>query len=63
MVEIMRKRHCHLTFYPEIYGAFKLLCDASGYKKLNEVLEHLMLKYIDPSSLSSSLTPQPRGEV
>ena len=54
----MKKRHCHLTFYPEIYAAFKLLCDASGYRKLNEVLEPLMLKCIEENSLGLP----PRGD-
>jgi len=60
MVEIMTKTHCHLSFYPEICANFNLLCDASGYKKSKEILKHLMLKYIDLSSFSSSLTPQRR---
>lgn len=55
----MRKRHCHLTFYPEIYAAFKLLCDASGYKEINEALERLMLKCVEDNSLGLP----PRGDA
>jgi len=42
---------------PDVYRAFMLLCDASGYKKVNEVLEKIMIN----CTRSESLGLQPRG--
>lgn len=47
----MPRHHYSIELYPEIHAAFKLLCDASGYKKMNEALERLMLKCIGENSL------------
>jgi len=52
-----RKLHS-IYCYPEIWAAFKLLCDASGYRKVSEALERLMLKCIEANSLGLP----PRGD-
>lgn len=36
---------------PDVYCAFKLLCDASGYKRVNEAVEKIMIKCIEAQSL------------
>jgi len=47
----MTRRGYLINIYREIYQAFKLLCDRSGYKRLNEAVEGLMLKCIRNGSL------------
>ena len=47
----MPRKDYSISIYPEIYVAFKLLCDRSGYKRLNEAVEGLMLKCIKNGSL------------
>jgi len=42
---------------PEVHHAFKLLCDASGYRKMSEALEKIMIKCIE----SESLGIEPKG--
>jgi len=36
---------------PEVHRAFKLLCDASSYKKMSEAVEKIMIKCIEAESL------------
>jgi len=47
----MPRRDYSISIYPEIYHAFKLLCDRSGYKRLNEAVEGIMLKCIEEGVL------------
>jgi len=47
----MPRKDYSISIYPEIYQAFKLLSDRSGYKRLNEAVEGLMLKCIRNGSL------------
>jgi len=41
-----------IRLHPEIYHAFKLLCDRSGYKRLNIAVERIMLKCVEDGVLS-----------
>lgn len=45
------RRQYQIRLYPEIYQAFKLLCDQAGYRRLNEAVERIMLKCIEERSL------------
>jgi len=48
----MRKTHIYgIRLHPEIYVAFKLLCDRTGYKRLNEAVEWIMLRCIEEGRL------------
>lgn len=47
----MGRREYTISIHPEVYQAFKLLCDRSGYKRLNLAVERMMLKCIDDGVL------------
>jgi len=53
---LSRKPFC-IRLNPEVYRAFKLLCDASGYMEVNEAVEKIMIKCIE----SESLGLEPKG--
>jgi len=36
-----------IRLHPEIYAAFKLLCDRAGYKRLSEADKRIMLRCIE----------------
>jgi len=40
-----------IRLHPEIYIAFKLLCDRAGYRRMNEAVEWIMLKHIKEGCL------------
>jgi len=44
-------RHYSMELYHEIHAAFRLLCDQSGYKRLNEAVEKIMVKCVEAQSL------------
>jgi len=52
-----KRKPFNIWLDPEVYRAFKLLCDASGYKRVNEVVEKIMIKCIE----SESLGMEPKG--
>jgi len=52
-----KRKPFNILLNPEVYYAFKLLCDASGYRKVNEAVEKIMIKCIE----SESLRLEPKG--
>lgn len=51
-VQILRfRREYQIRLCPEIHAAFKLLCGASGHKKVNEAVEKIMIRCIEAESL------------
>jgi len=46
-----RRKTFGIRLKPDVYRAFKLLCDASGYRKVNEAIEKIMVKCVEAESL------------
>jgi len=53
----LRRKVFGIRLNPDVYHAFKLLCDASGYREVNEAVEKIMIKCIE----SESLGLEPKG--